>query len=158
VELSTSNENITLDLTLRGSPPYQSTLTNLSLNALIKNFRYVAFRGVTYTTAYNGFTSHEFPLNEDPFSFKAGLNRLMNEYRIPANKLILEIHLFYFVHILNETEQTSDAHLLGEPSTLLSNRQDLPGSAFISYSDVIGVHFKIMVCPLLISSCNVPTP
>jgi hypothetical protein len=69
----------------------------------------------------------------------------MNEYRIPANKLILEIHLFYFVHILNETEQTSDANLLGEPSTLLINRNELPGSGFVTYSGVIGAHFKIMV-------------
>jgi hypothetical protein len=124
-----------LDLNLRGPVQYQSIFSNLSLNALAKNVRYVAFQG-SNTIEYDGITLHNFPLNDDPVSFKAGLDQLINVHRIPANKLILNIEFFYFVHIINTNASISDTGFLGEPSTLLSEREDIPGSGVWTYSDV----------------------
>jgi hypothetical protein len=88
------------------------------------------------TNAYNGITLHDFPLNNDPVSFKAGLDQLINVHRIPANKLILNIKLFFFVHIFNTSASDSDTGFLGEPSMLLFQTADDPGLGLWTYSDV----------------------
>jgi hypothetical protein len=124
-----------LDLNLRGPVQYQSIFSNLSLNALVKNVRYVTFQG-SNTIEYDGITLNNFPLNDDPVSFKAGLDQLINVHRIPANKLILVIELFSFVHILNTNVSSGDAGFLGESSTLLLQCEDDPGSGMWMYSNV----------------------
>jgi hypothetical protein len=126
----------TLDLTLRGPLQYQSTFKNLSLNALVKNIRYVTFRGFMHPSAFSGSTLHNFPLNDDPLSFKAGINQLIKIHHIPANKIILDVQLYYFLHILNVNATSNETDLLGEKSTLLYNRDDLPGSGLIAHSYV----------------------
>jgi hypothetical protein len=136
----------TLDITLHGPLQYQTPFTNLSLNALVKNIRYVSFRSFTHTSAYNGITLHNFPLSDGPLSFKTGVNQLIDIHRIPASKLILDVQLFYFVHIINTNTSSSEAHILGEPSTLLYNRKDLPGFSTWAYSKVTECDLKIMVC------------
>jgi hypothetical protein len=116
---------------------------DVGLNTLLENIRYVSFATGVVKNSFQGVTEHIFPLSEHgALSFKAGLDQLIRQYQIPANKLLITVPLFSYVHILNNTQH----YLLGDASTLLGERVDLEGTGYLTYDQVENILDLIVDC------------
>jgi hypothetical protein len=141
--LSKSEEGFTLDIQIQGRLPTIGVEEDISFATLLRNIRYLSLFPVVFKKAFRGVTEHNFPLSESAIlNIEAGLHMLMLEHRIPANKLLLAVPLFTYVHILND----SDYHLLGHASTLLAERADLEGSGLLAYDQVERTSDQINNC------------
>jgi hypothetical protein len=118
---------------MRGPLPTMGLEEDLSFVTLLRITRYFSVDSGVFIKSFRGVTEHHLPFNKDaPLSVSADLHQLITKYRVPVNKLLIAVPLYSYVHVLNST----DHYFLGDASTLLSEREDLAGSGFLTYDRV----------------------